>query len=609
MLVLAVAACSGGTEPKKVCTVSSVSVSPGNTSANIGASQQLTATVNATDCAATPTASWTSSAIGIATVNTNGMVTGVSVGSATITATAGGKTANADVTITPIPVATVSITPPPKTGIVINETLQLAAVTRDAGGNALSGRVITWSSSASGVATVGASSGLVTGVAVGSTNITATSEGATSTALSITVSPIPVATVAVNPSAPSVAVGGTQNFAGVTRDASNTVLTGRVVTWESLTPAVATINATTGVATAITPGTSTIRATSEGKQGTTTLTVTAVALGYVYASSPSTNGYNAAGFNGAAGTTLVNRPTLGNYVLTFNGLGTNIAPSWTTTVSAVNGFDNASLVVAPSVCNPTNLVVSATTVVLSISCVNTPNGASMDSRYRAMVVGSNVLGGTGAGGRAAAFSTHNQLSAATTYSSPGLYAWNTAGTAIQIVKTAGSNDVKHNMGITFPTGISRIVTGFGSGVECSTTSYFATGIGVFCFDMVTGNEVNTTHMALAVAGGRPSKAAAYVQIYNGGSTTPTVFPNFTTGSSNPTITRTAVGKYTMTFPGITAVSLEDVSVSITTQLDLAQWNQCTHSNRTLSPLAIDISCINRAGAFTDSWGFGVLVIQ
>ncbi|MHB1327487.1 MAG: Ig-like domain-containing protein, partial [Gemmatimonadales bacterium] len=56
------------------------------------------------------------------------------------------------------------------------QTQQLAAVVRDAQGNTLSGRTVTWSSDAQSVATV-STSGLVTAVAAGTARITATSEG------------------------------------------------------------------------------------------------------------------------------------------------------------------------------------------------------------------------------------------------------------------------------------------------------------------------------------------------------------------------------------------------------------------------------------------------
>jgi len=87
--------------------------------------------------------------------------------------------------------------------------------------------------------------------------------------------PAPVATVAVSPATVSVGIGGTQQFSATLKDASGNVLTGRTVTWTSSALSVATITGS-GLVTALLAGTTTIRATSEGKSGTATLTVTAL---------------------------------------------------------------------------------------------------------------------------------------------------------------------------------------------------------------------------------------------------------------------------------------------------------------------------------------------
>jgi len=64
----------------------------------------------------------------------------------------------------------------------VGTAVQLSATTKDAQGNTLSSRAITWSSSAEAVATVNAT-GLVTGVSAGGpVTITATSEGQLGTA-------------------------------------------------------------------------------------------------------------------------------------------------------------------------------------------------------------------------------------------------------------------------------------------------------------------------------------------------------------------------------------------------------------------------------------------
>jgi uncharacterized protein YjdB len=74
-----------------------------------------------------------------------------------------------------------SVTVNPATAsVAVAATQQFTAVLKDSGGNTLSGRTITWSSSNPAAATV--KGGLVTGVAAGTATITATSEGVPGTA-------------------------------------------------------------------------------------------------------------------------------------------------------------------------------------------------------------------------------------------------------------------------------------------------------------------------------------------------------------------------------------------------------------------------------------------
>src|ERR1017187_985583 len=92
----------------------------------------------------------------------------VSVAVALAIASCGG----ASTTTTPPPpttVATVAVSPAAAT-LTASQTVQLTATPKDSNGNALSGYTITWSSTAPGVASV-SSSGLVTGVAVGTASI------------------------------------------------------------------------------------------------------------------------------------------------------------------------------------------------------------------------------------------------------------------------------------------------------------------------------------------------------------------------------------------------------------------------------------------------------
>jgi formylglycine-generating enzyme required for sulfatase activity len=77
-------------------------------------------------------------------------------------------------------VAAVSVSPA-TASLTVGGTQQLTASARDANGNPLTGRAVTWSSGTTAVANV-SSSGVATAVAVGSATITATVEGVTGTA-------------------------------------------------------------------------------------------------------------------------------------------------------------------------------------------------------------------------------------------------------------------------------------------------------------------------------------------------------------------------------------------------------------------------------------------
>ena len=253
--------------------VASVTVTPASASVQAGQTQQLSATLKDANgnILTGRTVTWSSSNTSVATVSSSGLVTAKVAGSATITATSEGQSGTASVTVTVVPVASVTVAPAAPS---VNEgtTVQLTATPKDANGNPLSGRVVTWASSNTAVATV-SSSGLVTGKVAGSATITATSEGQSGTA-TVTVVHVPVASVTVSPASASVQVGGTIQLTATPRDASGNPLSGRVVTWASSNTAMATVSSS-GLVTGVAAGSATITATSEGQSGTSAITVTA----------------------------------------------------------------------------------------------------------------------------------------------------------------------------------------------------------------------------------------------------------------------------------------------------------------------------------------------
>ncbi len=256
--------------------VASVRVSPATLAIDVGRTGQLRAEPLDGSGNVLPgrVVVWTSTNESVATVDDDGVVTGVAAGTATIRATSEGKTGTAAVTVTPVAVQTVTVSPA-SGALIVGETLQLGAVAKDEGGNTLAGRPISWTTSNADVATV-SGTGLVTAVAPGSATITATSEGKSGTS-TITVSPVPVASVEVTPSNTEVVIGRTVQLAAQPRDAEDNALAGREVAWSSSDPEVATVDQN-GVVTGVAEGTARITATSEGKSGAATVAVRPAAV-------------------------------------------------------------------------------------------------------------------------------------------------------------------------------------------------------------------------------------------------------------------------------------------------------------------------------------------
>jgi uncharacterized protein YjdB len=171
------------------------------------------------------------------TVDNTGLVTGRYAGTAYIVAVSEGRNMTAQVTVTaggpapPAPVATVTVAPA-TASLVAGQTVQLAATLRDAAGNVLTGRTISWSSATPGVALV-SSSGVVTAMAAGGpVTITATSEGRSGTAaVTVTAPPVVVTRMNVTPATATVAVGATRQFAATEVLSDGTSRTATGVTW------------------------------------------------------------------------------------------------------------------------------------------------------------------------------------------------------------------------------------------------------------------------------------------------------------------------------------------------------------------------------------------
>ena len=261
--------------------LTSIQVSPANSSIDIGQTQQFTAQGTFSDGSTkdlTNLVTWSSSNTTVATINASGLALGQSQGSSMISAlfnTADGPVTGAASLGVIVTLKSLTITPV-NPSIANGTSLQLTAtgIFSDGSTQNLTASV-SWTSLSNAIATV-SSSGLVKGTAVGNTTITATQAGVSATT-TVTVTAAALTSIDITPANSSIAAGtseqlkATGNFSdGTTQDLT------AFVTWASSAPPVTVSNAagSQGLVMGTGAGSATITATLGGVSGATTVTVT-----------------------------------------------------------------------------------------------------------------------------------------------------------------------------------------------------------------------------------------------------------------------------------------------------------------------------------------------
>ncbi|HET6818277.1 MAG TPA: Ig-like domain-containing protein [Mycobacteriales bacterium] len=253
----------------------SIDVSPQALHVARGLTTQLTAVGTYSDNSTsdlTQTATWTPGDASTATVDAWGTVTGVAEGTTTITASVGTVTsAPVDVTVDPAVVTglTVSST---TTFLPMGTQLPLTATaTWSAGDPTDVTGVASWSSDTPTVATVD-SNGLVSSVGQGSTTVSA-SYGGASSSVYVTVTPPALTSVTLASSATDLAKGdhATLALTGHYTDGASAVIPSDQVIWSSSDESVAWVS--NGDAMTVGEGTTTITAMAQGKSDSVVLTV------------------------------------------------------------------------------------------------------------------------------------------------------------------------------------------------------------------------------------------------------------------------------------------------------------------------------------------------
>lgn len=272
---MVIAACTTATDPVPVATVS---LSPVVDSMELGQTYNSWTVVlkDANGQVLTGrTLRWESNNEAIATIDANtGTVTAVGAGGdAIITVRAEGRFAQSTMKVLQ-PVIQIVATPKDSFDLPMTTTRTIAVTVVGPGGVALTGRVVTWSSANPGIAVV-SSTGVVTPVSLGTTTITIR-VGTKEANVRVRVVGEPVSSVRITPlqSVHFVAVGQTKQLTAECLSASQQVLTGRTITWNSLQPNVAAVDQT-GLVSGLTTGSATIEASCDNTvKGSTSVQVT-----------------------------------------------------------------------------------------------------------------------------------------------------------------------------------------------------------------------------------------------------------------------------------------------------------------------------------------------
>ncbi len=258
-------------------TLTSIDVTPASASVAANANQPFTATghySNGTTQDVSASAQWTSSNTSIASIDATGMAKGLKNGAVTITANISSVQGSANLTVTSagINLTTIAIFPQ-VSSVPVNSTQQFSATgTYSDGSSRDLTSLVTWSSSSNVTATIDVN-GLLTAVAAGSTTISAALNGVTQSLL-ITVSTPTISSISVTPVGLTLPIGINQQYVvtALYTDGSSADLQSGAV-WSSSSLAVATIDASTGMATTVGPGTTTITATVGAFTDSSDLTV------------------------------------------------------------------------------------------------------------------------------------------------------------------------------------------------------------------------------------------------------------------------------------------------------------------------------------------------
>ena len=296
---------------------SSVTVNPTAVTLRTGNQRQFTATLkNAAGTLITGRpVRWTSSNSAIASIDQNGNVIAIRPGQVVVTAEADQIVGSSSVLVTEIPIGSCTLSPATQK-VTVTAQAQPTLIIRDTA-NAilpLQGRAITWTSDNEIVASV-SQTGLVSTRQKGIARITATSSENTTVSCSASVEAVDarIVSVTIQQRTGSLRIGIPRQLSAQVLDSANNLITGRIVTWTSVTPIVASVT-NLGIVTGNALGNARIAVSAEGVSDTVGFPVTKIPVGKVTVSPLQTTVFEGqtaqftAVVEDSAGTVITDRP-------------------------------------------------------------------------------------------------------------------------------------------------------------------------------------------------------------------------------------------------------------------------------------------------------------
>jgi uncharacterized protein YjdB len=263
-------------------TLTALAVTPTTPQAARGTDVQFTATGTFSDGSTqdvTAQVTWASSATTVASVSnaagTQGLATGIAAGTTTISATLSGISSSTTMTVTNAVLVSVAVTPAsPSLPLRYRLQFQATGLFSDGTTQNLTTQ-ITWASSNAAAATISnsaGSKGLATGIALGTTTISATFAGVQGST-TLTVSNATLSSIAVTPSSVTLTSGQTSQLTATGTFSDGTTLDVTTqVHWTSSSKKTASVNGQ-GVVRGRKKGSATVSASASGKSGSTSVTV------------------------------------------------------------------------------------------------------------------------------------------------------------------------------------------------------------------------------------------------------------------------------------------------------------------------------------------------